>query len=222
MWNHRHKIPSYSKGTCRLSPYCCHFNKFNGATVFAKMLPLEQKQTVRQMSLMRKTWPGKPALFSWYQENSVCYTLTPSRRSVNWLRALAGTGCSAVDTVFPLPLKSLCIIRRPQCSSAGSPSVQLLQGSFGCMKPDSEQRTQQGLGTAMYCSARCSAMHTHSLPFMLCFWQSLNLLLSLSASLTHACIIRIAFFPPLYSPHFWHRPFSSTLFSVFLSSLYFF
>lgn len=27
----------------------------------------------------------------------------------------AGTGCSAVDTVFPLPLKSLCIIRRPQC-----------------------------------------------------------------------------------------------------------
>lgn len=32
-------------------------------SLFAKMLPLKQKQTARQMFLMRKTWPGKVGSF---------------------------------------------------------------------------------------------------------------------------------------------------------------
>lgn len=96
----------------------------------------------------------------------------------------AGTGRHggfAADTVFPLLLKSLAMIRCPRnqvkkahCGAAvhreAAPprSVALLQGSFQRMEPDGEQRTQQGLGTAMYCSAHRSATHTHSFPYSLC------------------------------------------------------
>ena len=72
------------------------------------------------------------------------------------------------------------------CSSAGSPLccvALLLQGSFQCLEPDGEQRTQRGLGTAMYCSARSSAMHTHSLPVLLCLSDNLSFTRSISRPL---------------------------------------
>lgn len=82
--------------------------------LFAKMLPLEQKQTVRQMSLMRTTCPGKLVWFSWYQRKSCVVCLHNPGGSGSWLQPLAGTGGFAADTMFPLLLKSLCIIRCPQ------------------------------------------------------------------------------------------------------------
>lgn len=123
---------------------------------------------------------------------------------MNWLLPLSTRQCasrsrSAVLSRSPCFHRSLKIRASPHVknehrrvnsifsgcrSPAGSPlccaALLLLQGSFQCMEPDGEQRTQRGLGTAMYCSARSSAMHTHSLPFLLCLWQSLNLLLYLS------------------------------------------
>lgn len=199
------------QGTWCLSPYCCHFNECQ--LVFAKMLlPLEQKQTARQMFLMRKTLAreagmiqlvlGKINVLYAYIIQGVCVCVC-----VNWLHALAATGwlfCHGhhVSVTLSKKNKKFCIIRCSErqvrssslgcCSPAGSPlccAALILRGSFQCMEPDGEQRTQQGLGTAMYCSARCSAMHTHSAPFLLCLRQSLNLLLYLAASLAHTCVI---------------------------------
>lgn len=87
------------------------------------------------------------------------------------------------------------------CSISRQPSAVvaalLLQGSFQCMEPDGEQRTQRGLGTAMYCSARSSAMHTHSPPVLLCLWQSPAP--SLALSLAHTCIVCFPFSSSLSS-----------------------
>lgn len=130
--------------------------------------------------------------------------------------ALAGTGRLPFcydHRVFHHTFKNLCSNKSAGCTSgqksslwgcclsAGSPlhsAARLLQGSFQCMEPDGEQRTQRGLGTAMYCSARSSAMHTHSLPFLLCLWQSLNLSRAFSRPLSP---ILISFVMP-FSPHF--------------------
>lgn len=121
-------------------------------------------------------------------------------------------GCFVMFTVFPLLFKNPCITRCQEWTTTGEAAVLqqaaplccaallLLQGSFRCMEPDGEQRTQRGLGTAMYCSARSCAMHTHSLPFLRYLWQSLNLLLYLSTPL----------WPPLVSFVLLHL-FSSSL-----------
>lgn len=172
--------------------------------LFAKMLPLEQKQTERQMSLMRTTWPGKQVWFSWYQGNSCVVCLhNPGEGGADCRHWQARGGllrtpcflcslkvCASSDVHNTRSKSSLwgC------CSSAGSPAV-LLQGSFQCMEPDGERRTQQGLGTAMYCSAHRSATHTHSLPYSLCLWQSLNSsFLSVSPLLLHALVSVLPFY----------------------------
>lgn len=143
--------------------------------------------------------------------------------TVNWLLPLSTRQCAsrsrlAVLSRSPCFHRSLKIRASPDVknehrrvnsiflgwgcrSPAGSPlccaALLLLQGSFQCMEPDGEQRTQRGLGTAMYCSARSSAMHTHSLPFLLCLWQSLNLLLYLSTLLWPMVVSFV--FPHLFS-----------------------
>lgn len=94
-------------------------------SMFAKMLLLEQKQTVRQMFLMRKTWPREGGIIQLvlgkvlyaYIIQGECELNTPSLHMT--MRWQAQVGCFVMSTVLPSLLKNLCIIRRPECTTVG-------------------------------------------------------------------------------------------------------
>lgn len=180
------------KGTCCLSLYCCHFNKFNkesvcvckdaasGTKANSEADVPNEENMAREGGIIQLVWGEVNVLYAYIIRGERELTTPSLYMTMRWQ---AQVGCSVMNAVLPSLLKDLCIIRSPECTTAGqklfvrllfiagSPlrcAALLLQGSFQCMEPDGEQRTQRGLGTAMYCSARSSAMHTHSLPFLLC------------------------------------------------------
>lgn len=142
--------------------------------LFAKMLPLEQKQTVRQMSLMRTTCPGKLVWFSWYQRNSCVVCLHNPGGGGSWLQALAGTGVLLQTPCFHYSLK-VCASSDVHktwsksslwscCSSGGNPSAQrgTAAGVFSAHGTGWWTENTAGAGhcNVLQCSSLC---YTHPL-----------------------------------------------------------
>lgn len=142
--------------------------------LFARMLPLEQKQTVRQMSLMRTTCPGKLVWFSWYQRNSCVVCLHNPGGGGSWLQALAGTGVLLRTPCFHYSLK-VCASSDVHktwsksslwscCSSGGSPSAQrgTAAGVFSAHGTGWWTENTAGAGhcNVLQCSSLC---YTHPL-----------------------------------------------------------
>lgn len=155
--------------------------------LFAKMLPLEQKQTVRQMSLMGTTCTGKLVWFSWYQRNSCVVCLHNPGGGGSWLQALAGTGGFAADTVFPLLLKSLCIIRCPE-NQVKRLIVRLL---FIRRQPSAQRVTAAGVfsahGTGWWTENTAGAGHCNVLQCSsLCYTHPLLSILALPLTIAQS------------------------------------
>lgn len=146
--------------------------------VFVKMLPLEPKQTERQMFTIGKSLAGiiQVELVKWAIHSHIVYwdlgLTTPPSSGTHW-----STIWSLTSSFHPLNCQSniaypvsTSVGRNVSVAEGDSPlcGAGLLQGSSQCIRADGEHWTA-GAG---HCNVlQCSelAMHTHSLPL----WQSL-------------------------------------------------
>lgn len=170
------------------------------------MLPLEQKQTLRQMSLMRTTCPGKLVWFTGIREINVLYAY------------IIHAGFLLQTPHFHYSLK-VCVsshVHRTRsksslwccCSSAGSPSA-LCGAAAGVFSVHGTGWWAENTAGAGHCNVlQCSSLcYTHPLPSIL----ALPLTIAQSAaplrlppSFEHFCICP-AILSLLYSPCFSHH-----------------